>query len=622
MRLLRVEAKNVFSIEHLTLVLADQGLVLIAGENGVGKSSLANKSILWGLYGSTAGGLTADEVVNRNTEVLTKSYVMVDFLGVDGQAYQIKRSRKPRAQLTLLCVTDGKNLTRRQQTETQDLINQLLGRDFKAFLQTDFMGQGREQSFLSLTPKAQKEILEQILPIQYLNKWAAKAKVESKGLGRAKDTLASKTDEVTGAWKYANNQLEGHEISVLSWIAGNTTEIESCEASIAEVQQALEPLQESLLVKQQEQDRLGAPPEASDIHTAKAFLTELEQWTEGQRAEGRMHKNSEMEWRTQLAALQAKIQPACGTTCPTCGQTMPNAAHEEHVRVQQEYEQQIVHAQISLQESLAQIQTTDTAVETGTGKIKEAQTSLDTLHARVAAHHAVAAEISDITSRVQGSDLAQLQAKLELLTNAENPYISTVAEGEAKVAELLEEYTALAARVEKFTGLIKTLNFWAEAFTHDFRFFMLDKACPFLEARVTANLQKLSSTQLHATFSTSKTLKSGDVKPEFDVQVWSDTGGSGFDSLSGGEQQILSFAVGIALADLAETQVGGASSVLILDEPFVYLDGKNSENLVSYLTASERETTILISNDENLKSLIPNVIRVTKDAAGQTLLSA
>ena len=150
---------------------------------------------------------------------------------------------------------------------------------------------------------------------------------------------------------------------------------------------------------------------------------------------------------------------------------------------------------------------------------------------------------------------------------------------------------------------------------------MLDKACPFLEARVTANLQKLGSTQLHATFSTSKTLKSGDVKPEFDVQVWSDTGGQGFDSLSGGEQQLLSFAVGIALADLAETQVGGVSSVLILDEPFVYLDGKNSENLVNYLTASERETTILISNDENLKSLIPNVIRVTKDAAGQTLLS-
>ena len=67
MRLLRVEAKNVFSIEQLTLVLANQGLLLIAGENGVGKSSLANKSIVWGLFGSTAGGITADDVINRNS---------------------------------------------------------------------------------------------------------------------------------------------------------------------------------------------------------------------------------------------------------------------------------------------------------------------------------------------------------------------------------------------------------------------------------------------------------------------------------------------------------------------------------------------------------------------------
>ena len=55
---------------------------------------------------------------------------------------------------------------------------------------------------------------------------------------------------------------------------------------------------------------------------------------------------------------------------------------------------------------------------------------------------------------------------------------------------------------------------------------------------------------------------------------------------------------------------------MVLDEPFVSLDSRNSEHLVGYLTsylAGKKETILLVSNEESLKSLIPNKVQVIKE---------
>jgi len=72
MNILRMSAQNLFSTIQVELDLEDRGLLLIDGmsedegcSNGAGKSTVANKIILWTLFGRTAGGLKADNVVNR-----------------------------------------------------------------------------------------------------------------------------------------------------------------------------------------------------------------------------------------------------------------------------------------------------------------------------------------------------------------------------------------------------------------------------------------------------------------------------------------------------------------------------------------------------------------------------
>jgi len=107
-------------------------------------------------------------------------------------------------------------------------------------------------------------------------------------------------------------------------------------------------------------------------------------------------------------------------------------------------------------------------------------------------------------------------------------------------------------------------------------------------------------------------LKSGDIREKFNLEIQSDHGANSFDLLSVGEKQMVSFAASLAVADLATTQVGGRSNILILDEPFMGLHKNNCDKIINFLNSSNIETILLISNEDNLKSMVPNRVHVVK----------
>jgi len=90
-------------------------------------------------------------------------------------------------------------------------------------------------------------------------------------------------------------------------------------------------------------------------------------------------------------------------------------------------------------------------------------------------------------------------------------------------------------------------------------------------------------------------------------------------SLSGGERQIASFAVGLALSELADSISGSPSNLMILDEPFTEMDEVNCENVVNYVTTeltNRKATILLISNDDRMKALIPGGLIVERGSDG------
>jgi DNA repair exonuclease SbcCD ATPase subunit len=99
------------------------------------------------------------------------------------------------------------------------------------------------------------------------------------------------------------------------------------------------------------------------------------------------------------------------------------------------------------------------------------------------------------------------------------------------------------------------------------------------------------------------------------VTASSDTGSTVFELFSGAEKQLTSFAVGMALSDLAAMQADGASSFMILDEPFLYQSPENCERIITFVTQhlSGKSTILLISNEDSLVNLVPNRVHVVKN---------
>jgi len=141
---------------------------------------------------------------------------------------------------------------------------------------------------------------------------------------------------------------------------------------------------------------------------------------------------------------------------------------------------------------------------------------------------------------------------------------------------------------------------------------MIEEICPFLEGRINDYLIKLRNPQFKVVVSTVKSLKSGDIREKFNLQVRSNHGADSFELLSVGEKQLVSFAASLAVADLAATQTRGKSHILILDEPFMGLHKNNCANIIEFLNSYDRSTILLISNEDELKSLVSNRIRVVK----------
>lgn len=617
MKLLTLTASNIFSIGKVTLDLSDRGLLLITGHsydegsaNGAGKSSVANKAISWGLYGQTFGGSRADAVINSHNpnEV---SFVEINFLGVDNGRYSIRRQRNP-AKLSFQNSMLRTDLTQRNEKDTQLLINKALGKDFKTFSHTDFFGQGRTESFFSVAPADQKQIIENILPMDKLSQWADNCKKVRAKLNTGLDEIKErkiKSEAYLNALEQQRNSLHNNSIG---WRAQHETKIKNAKDSIlkAEGNQAesdgkVKEVQDQIneLNKETYRDALiiksYTDAFSTDIETLNKSINENEKQIAVWEANTKFNDN-------QLRQLRFD------GNCTVCYQPISS---EVSKKKQEEIETILSGLEISIYKLRANTLEKKNKLfeleKIKSGLVKES----DSVHNYTTTLNLLENKLKVLNSNQHSSMLQIYQENLKTLETETNPYeemlSSIIKQYETKKSSVAHEKENLNV-MEKEIALVKL---WEDGYSYDIKNMMIEQACPFLEERTNQYMQDLNNPQIRATFSTVKVLKSGESRDEFNITVSSTTGGNEFDLFSGGEQQLTSFACGMALADLASSQAEGSSEILILDEPFMGLSSKNCENVINFLTqtiSNRKSTILLISNEDELKSLIPQSIHVVK----------
>lgn len=617
MRVQQVEYKNLFSMGHVQLELDPNQVTLITGysndegsSNGSGKSSLANKGLVWTLYGQTPHGFKADHVVNRHTGK-KRAWGRVTVEGVDGESYTIYRQRGP-AKLTL--TRGDEDVSSRKSAETQEMIDKILGRDFKSFIQTEFFGQGRTLSYASLPPAEMKAVLENILPMEQVDEWAERAKEARKEI---KDLLKEEESgllTVRGELATLQQSQDMAEGSSKQWEDDKKWQIDSFKEQIAKEDERLSGTDAERARLQEELAAVGDLMTPEDYKTVVDKSTSIRaEYEEANQQKTKADESAKAWIAREELCTQKLLRKWDPVVCIQCKQPLPNLDElkKGFEKEQEEFTIRLQEAEFNRRKaSEAQLHwyaALDVllAQQTSLTQILQAEQAKISVLQRVKDQLEKIGEVED--------NRPKLRVQLEELEKTENPHVDSIIVYKDRVESCTAKMVTLVKRVESLQEELDHLEFWHDKYAKDVKIKLFEEACPFLDMRTQHHLQALGNPQIHAVFSTIKVLESGETREEFGVRVWSETGGDGFALLSGGEQQMVSFAIGRALADLARTQVAGDSYIQILDEPFSMLDERNSENIVRYLNEELKGGTILlISNEEHLKSLVPNRVHVTK----------
>lgn len=131
-----------------------------------GKSSIM-EALVWCLFGKLLRGLErADDVVNRKAR--RDCSVFVSFLG-SGSTFSVQRYRKHQKFQNRLRLFRGEQpLSFRHEADTQKKLEEILGCDFSAFVNSTVFGgfDGSRKQFAKLTDAEQKKVLDSFLKFE------------------------------------------------------------------------------------------------------------------------------------------------------------------------------------------------------------------------------------------------------------------------------------------------------------------------------------------------------------------------------------------------------------------------------------------------------------------------
>lgn len=212
MRVISCKLENFSSYEKLEFNFTKQGLCLIQGPTGAGKSTLCD-AIPWILFGKTAKGGAVDEVLSWPGDEITKGTIT---LMLSDKMLQVGRVRGKAKDNDLIIWQDGGAYRGKDLPDTQRLINNLLGLDYETYLAGAYYHEfSQTAQFFNTTAKNRRQITEQLVDLDLATNIQAKSqetkKLKDKTLAAINADL--KNVEITlGILQTGKKSAEGRSI--------------------------------------------------------------------------------------------------------------------------------------------------------------------------------------------------------------------------------------------------------------------------------------------------------------------------------------------------------------------------------------------------------------------------
>jgi len=327
-----------FSLSSVEIPLHDQGLVLLTGINGSGKTAVAVEGLYYALYGYSFeyGKLPGDKVVNRRT-----GQMLVELnLQVSGTDYLIRRARNHSVHGTIVSLYQFDPAKEKWEDRslgtsaaTQGMIDDIVGITAEGFcssvvFSTDLL------RFPDYPDSAKKKIIDDLIHL-------------------------SEADVALGGVKDARLKAIREKELVDRDLARTTSQIQSIEEEAAKLQEVGEfPWEDDLVRLQDELDQhVVLTLDLEPVPEFTGLLKEAEEMRNRHRSETKELEDELREWQSHLGRGRRRRDSLendlADTSCPTCRREW-GKEHQDTIRKQiDEVKEGLATIEAAIQETAA-----------------------------------------------------------------------------------------------------------------------------------------------------------------------------------------------------------------------------------------------------------------------------
>jgi len=271
MRFTRVSLKNFKCYADADLRL-DPGVTVIHGVNGSGKSSLL-EACFFALYGARALDATLEDIVTTGAE---ETIVELWFTHAGGE-YHLKRRIRATGErpTTAECVLEAPGATYEGAQDVRAHVTELLRMDDDAFVNCAYVRQGEVNKLINATPGERQDMLDDLLQLGKLEEYRQRASKARVGVGRVRD-------DKQGALSQVEDQIEAKEEQDLHATLNTLqTELSDAQADIERFEEQRETARQSLedaqaILEEYEEKRAELAEIESAIDELQETITETE----------------------------------------------------------------------------------------------------------------------------------------------------------------------------------------------------------------------------------------------------------------------------------------------------------------------------------------------------------
>lgn len=571
MRIISAEVTNFASYKKLHFIFKNQGLTLISGPTGAGKSTLCD-IIPWILFGKTAKNGTVDEIRSWHTDESTDGTLV---FSQGDQTYYVRRIRGKSNDLFYGQQTDyiAEGKRGKDATDTQKKINQLIGLDVDTYLAGAYFHEfSQTAQFFTTTAKVRRSITEQLADLtlakqlqENSSSYNKEIKKEHESVSQEillkKNTLASlqrTLKDTTARW----NAHELHHAASIKDLEDKAKNYEALKAKEIKILQGKH--------KVFEKDR---EDKSADI------LLETESYTKMLKP-ANYYEFRRLDLDIAIAALRH-------SKCKECG--APKNIDSLLVKEKELY-------------GLNRDEASNKAILTDIGKLEVRLSNIKN-------------QVNPYTRQIEQEKSRQntYLRQLEEIKQSINPFETVIDETAEAMIITKEEIKALDAKSKDLTAESDDMESLADVI-NTFRSAIISRTVSYLETSTNDLLSSHFDAEIRVTFSASDADK-------LEVEITKDGNLCSYTQLSKGQRQLLKLCFGVSVMKAISNYNSTDFNCLWFDEVFSGLDEELKAKGFGLLEELARNYSSLfvIDHSTELKAMFINEIKIRLEDGNSTI---